>query len=69
MRIVERLKQPPMQMLLPTAKGQGAQWVRQVWVRTDAVDYLELPHSNRRQAERYASRALPASESRSGLHG
>ena len=65
MRIVERLKKKPMQMLLPTAKGQGAQWVRQVWVRADAVDYLELPHSNRRHAERYAS----GLQSRSGLHG
>ena len=52
-RVAALLKKPPMQLLLPTAAGQGPRWVRQVFVHCDSPHILELPHSNLSHVKRY----------------
>jgi hypothetical protein len=53
---VELLKKPPMQLLLDTSPGQGARWVRQVFVHLDSKFVLDLPHSNPGHVKRYLDR-------------
>ena len=52
-RLVDLLKEPPMQLLFDTAPGQGPRWVRQAFVHCDSKFVLDLPHSNPGHVKRY----------------